>query len=161
MIPETPFAATAAELLNKASSRRHFLRNGVVAAFTTGVAAACKNQTAKTALLVRQSTPHQTTGTTGPHDPSIGSPPMTAADSMDAMHENGIKAFPAKTTGKGNQLLAARHEGGVKVFELTAKKIQWETQPGNFVEAWAYNDQVPGPQKKRHTTIPTSTRSSF
>ena len=36
--------------------------------------------------------------------------------------------------------------GGVKVFELTAKKIQWETEPGHIVEAWAYNDQVPGPQ---------------
>ena len=34
----------------------------------------------------------------------------------------------------------------MKVFELTAKKIQWETEPGQMVEAWAYNDQVPGPQ---------------
>ena len=25
---------------------------------------------------------------------------------MDAMHEGGIKAFPAKTAGKGNQPLA-------------------------------------------------------
>ena len=62
------------------------------------------------------------------------------------MHEKGIKAFPAKTAGKGNQLLAAALENGVKVFELTAKKIQWETEPGQMVEAWAYNDQVPGPQ---------------
>jgi len=37
-------------------------------------------------------------------------------------------------------------DNGVKVYELTAKKIQWETEPGRFVEAWAYNDQVPGPQ---------------
>ena len=45
---------------------------------------------------------------------------------MDAMHEKGVKAFPAKTEGKGNQLLAPRMEGGVKVFELTAEKIEWE-----------------------------------
>jgi FtsP/CotA-like multicopper oxidase with cupredoxin domain len=34
----------------------------------------------------------------------------------------------------------------VKVFHLTASKIQWETEPGKKVEAWAYNGQVPGPQ---------------
>src|SRR4029079_1344352 len=34
----------------------------------------------------------------------------------------------------------------VKIFEVTAKKIQWETAPGQMVEAWAYNGQVPGPQ---------------
>ena len=65
---------------------------------------------------------------------------------MDAMHEKGIKAFPAKTAGLGNQLMAPKIVNGVKVFELTAKKIQWETEPGHLVEAWAYNDQVPGPQ---------------
>ena len=73
--------------------------------------------------------------------------PAAAADAMDAMHEKGIKAFPAKTAGQGQP--AARSRGwtnGVKVFELTAKKIQWETEPGQMVEAWAYNDQVPGPQ---------------
>ncbi len=30
--------------------------------------------------------------------------------------------------------------------ELTAEKIQWEITPGQKVEAWAYNKQVPGPQ---------------
>src|SRR5439155_14204867 len=55
-------------------------------------------------------------------------------------------AFPAKTAGKGNQLLKPRLDDGVKVFELTAKKIQWETQPGQLVEAWAFNGQLPGPQ---------------
>jgi len=34
----------------------------------------------------------------------------------------------------------------VKIFEVTAKKIRWETAPGQTVEAWAYNEQVPGPQ---------------
>src|SRR4029077_877289 len=70
----------------------------------------------------------------------------SAADAMDAMHEKGVKSFPAKTAGKGNQLMTPRMDGGVKVYELTAKKIQWETEPGHMVEAWAYNDQVPGPQ---------------
>src|ERR1051325_6206718 len=81
----------------------------------------------------------------GPHDTVVGTP-ATAAETMDAMHEKGIKAFPAKTTGEGNQLLKPRLDGGVKVFELTAKRIQWETEPGKRVEAWAFNEQIPGPQ---------------
>ena len=62
------------------------------------------------------------------------------------MHEHGIKLFPAKTAGKGNQVLVPRLDQGVKVFELTASKIQWEVLPGQMTEAWAYNGQVPGPQ---------------
>ncbi len=76
-------------------------------------------------------------------------PPKTQremADEMDRMHEAGIKAFPAKTAGTGNQLLAPRMDSGVKVFELTATRTTWETQPGTSVEAWAFNGQVPGPQ---------------
>ena len=73
-------------------------------------------------------------------------PAGSPADQMDAMHEKGVKAFPAKTAGKGNQLLAPKMDGEVKVFELTCRKIQWETEPGKTVEAWAYNDQLPGPQ---------------
>jgi len=65
---------------------------------------------------------------------------------MDAMHEKGVKAFPAKTEGKGNQLLAPTLERGVKVYDLTAEEIQWEVEPGRRVKAWAYNGQVPGPQ---------------
>jgi FtsP/CotA-like multicopper oxidase with cupredoxin domain len=62
------------------------------------------------------------------------------------MHEVRMKAFPAATEGKGNQILKPEVVGGVKVFHLTASVIQWETEPGKKVEAWAYNGQVPGPQ---------------
>jgi FtsP/CotA-like multicopper oxidase with cupredoxin domain len=65
---------------------------------------------------------------------------------MDAMHEKGIKAFPAPTEGKGNQPLAPRVENGVKIFDLETSIVQWEVEPGRKVEAWAYNGQVPGPQ---------------
>ena len=54
---------------------------------------------------------------------------------MDAMHEKGVKAFPAKTEGKGNQLLKPRIEKGVKVFDLTAEEVQWEVEPGRKVKA--------------------------
>ncbi|HEX2719240.1 MAG TPA: copper oxidase [Gemmatimonadaceae bacterium] len=80
--------------------------------------------------------------------PTPASTPVAAArsDEMDAMHEKGVKAFPAASKGKGNQLFEPKIVAGVKVYEITARKIQWETEPGKTVEAWAYNDQVPGPQ---------------
>ncbi len=72
--------------------------------------------------------------------------PTAMADAMDAMHEKGIKAFPAKTAIWGNQLLAPTIVGGVKIFALTTSKVKWETDPGTFVEGMAYNGQIPGPQ---------------
>jgi FtsP/CotA-like multicopper oxidase with cupredoxin domain len=80
-----------------------------------------------------------------PAVPAAPANPRANADAMDAMHEAGIKQFPAKTQGKGNQLLEPRIEKGVKVFELTATELEWETKPGTKVKAWAYNGQVPGP----------------
>ena len=86
----------------------------------------------------------------GPHDTGAATPvaatPASKADQMDAMHEAGIKAFPAKTAGAGNQILRPRMEGDVKVFDLTCKIVQWETEPGKFVTGWTYNGVVPGPQ---------------
>jgi len=57
-----------------------------------------------------------------------------------------MKAFPAKTAGKGNQILEPRLDGATKVFDLTASVVQWEVSPGQRVEAWTFNGQVPGPQ---------------
>jgi FtsP/CotA-like multicopper oxidase with cupredoxin domain len=87
----------------------------------------------------------QSGGTNAAH-PTTPSDARARADQMDAMHEKGVKAFPAKTQGKGNQPLAPRMEGSVKVFDITASKITWEVEPGRSVEAFAYNGQVPGPQ---------------
>lgn len=120
------------------TSRRAFVKTAAVAALAT-TAAAC---------TTRKSDSRQEEA--AEHDKSI--PPTAplsaaaAADAMDSMHEAGVKAFPAKTTGKGNQLFDPVIESGVKTYRLTARKIQWETAPGQTVEAWAYNDQVPGPQ---------------
>ena len=67
-------------------------------------------------------------------------------EEMDRMHEAGIKAFPAKTAGLGNQPLQPRIENGIKIFDLTCKIVQWEVAQGQMVEAWSYNGQVPGPE---------------
>ncbi|HEU5174588.1 MAG TPA: multicopper oxidase domain-containing protein [Gemmatimonadaceae bacterium] len=126
----------------------------VAAASAASALAACKPATGQTSTA--GSSAAAADALTG-HGPAAGAPAaagaaMTleqkrkAADEMDAMHEKGVKAFPAATAGKGNQLLQPRIEGGVKVFELTATELQWETEPGKKVLAWAYNGQVPGPQ---------------
>lgn len=69
------------------------------------------------------------------------------AAALDASMMASMMAFPAETEGKGNQPLEpVRVEAdGTKVFELEASIIDWEVSPGQIVEAWAYNGQVPGP----------------
>src|SRR5579859_1290229 len=129
-------------MIDTNTTRRKFLRDSAFAALVTGVATACKPASGASASA-QYSPTGQSGGTMGAHDTMNAA--RASAEAMDAMHEVGIKAFPAKTAGKGGQLLQPRIVDGVKIYELTAKKIWWETQPGNFVEAWAYNEQVPGP----------------
>lgn len=84
----------------------------------------------------------------GPGAHSANPRERTAAEraaEMDRMHEEGIKAFPAATEGKGNQPLPYELDGDVKVFRLEASKIKWEVTPGVKKDAMAYNGQVPGP----------------
>jgi manganese oxidase len=113
-------------------TRRSFLRESAVAALSVGVLNACRGKAAEAVAAATTTTP----------PPS----PSAAADAMDAMCEKGVKAFPATTQGKGNVPIAPRVENGVKIFDLTATKIQWEIAPGQLVEAFGYNGIVPGPQ---------------
>lgn len=128
------------DVFHRTGTRRAFIRNTAVAALTAGGLAACRDAGALggTKGHAEADDAHPT--------PAPAPSPTASADTMDAMHERGIKAFPAPTKGKGNQLLEPRIERGVKVYELTASKVQWEVEPGRTVEAWAYNGQVPGPQ---------------
>ena len=77
---------------------------------------------------------------------SQSSEKVMSYEEMDKAHEAGVKAFPAKTEGIGGQLIEPKIVDGVKVFELTAKPIKWEVSPGKFVDSYAYNGQVPGPE---------------
>src|SRR4051812_3142023 len=121
------------------SSRRDFLQKTALTAIAAGVATACGKSGGVAQAATADSHALPTGGTMGPHDTT------TAADAMDAMHEKGIKAFPAKTAGKGAQLLEPRIENGVKVYDITAKVVKWEVEPGRLVEAWTYNGVVPAP----------------
>mgnify|MGYP006274515153 CR=1 FL=1 len=70
---------------------------------------------------------------------------MTVQQMLDG-HAAGVQAFPATTQGTGNQILDPVIENGWKVFRLTATQVRWETKPGVFVDAMAYNGQIPGPE---------------
>jgi manganese oxidase len=138
-----------------APSRRDFLRYSAIglAVPLAGMAvSACATeapdpQTAAAGLAPGAAHPggDHSGGSTSPH---VAPPAHSGKDwqEMDRMHEAGVKAFPAATQGKGNQLLPPKMDNGVKVYDLTVRKMQWETEPGKFVEGWAFNEQVPGPQ---------------
>ena len=142
---DTKISQDATDFLYNIASRRSFLKSAAAVAVAGGALSACSTSDAQKAKLTAK---NASGGTTAPHPAThaAAAPALSSADQMDAMHEAGIKAFPAKTAGMGNQLFAPKIENGVKVFEVTAESIQWETEPGKKVEAWAYNGQVPGPQ---------------
>jgi len=142
MPTETSLTDTSVDLASGVTSRRAFLRTASFTAAGAAALAACgKNASA--------SPEHGTAATAATATVKPVETPASiraSADAMDAMHEKGIKSFPAKTAGVGNQLMTPRIEKGVKVFDLTASEIQWEVSPGQMVAAMAYNGQVPGPQ---------------
>ena len=133
---------SSGDLIHTPTSRRAFLRTATLTAVGAGALAACGKGV--------PATPEQAAEAAGA---AQGAAPVAApvsaraaSDQMDAMHEKGVKAFPAKTAGQGNQLMAPKIVDGVKVFELTASEIKWEVAQGQMVAAMAYNGQVPGPQ---------------
>jgi manganese oxidase len=81
-------------------------------------------------------------------DAHAGHGDMSAEDleRMDEAMHDSIMAFPAETEGVGNEVLEPEVlSDGTKRFELTAEIAPWEVEPGQVVEAWAYNGMVPGP----------------
>jgi manganese oxidase len=125
--------------LEVARSRRDFLRASALAVVIPSTLAACETEDKPTGAAA----PAQASSE---HAAPVAAAPRKDADAMDRMHEAGVKAFPAKTAGQGNQLLTPRMENGVKTFDLVAKIVKWEVEPGKLVDAWGYNGVVPGPQ---------------
>jgi len=131
----------------KPRSRRDILKKlglGLTVPAAATVLSAC-SQTAPATPAAAAASTHTATDTHAAASPAAQASGPSWQE-MDKMHEEGVKAFPAKTAGKGNQPLEPKMDGDVKVFELTAKVVQWEVTPGTMVEAWAYNEQVPGPE---------------
>jgi uncharacterized cupredoxin-like copper-binding protein len=77
---------------------------------------------------------------------SATSPTTMTAQQMADMHEQGVKDFLAgnQTSTQGNQPLRPKIEDGLKVFSLTVTQLRWEVAKGQFVDAMAFNGQIPG-----------------
>jgi plastocyanin len=100
----------------------------------------------ETELIVSTEAPTGEAAAGGSHS-AHGADGEYDAEAMDAMMVESMLAFPAATEGKGNEILEPEIlPDGTKKFVLEASVIEWEVSPGEFVEAWAYNGQVPGPQ---------------
>ena len=57
-----------------------------------------------------------------------------------------LARFLAPSEARGDRLLAARIENGVKIFDMDASVIRWNILPAVRVTAYAINKQVPGPR---------------
>jgi FtsP/CotA-like multicopper oxidase with cupredoxin domain len=147
----------AVPLFLRTASRRDFLRSSAVTAVAAGALGACSGPDEALAKPGTPAAPAVRTAADSDHSGGAMAPhpatpatasldPRAKSDAMDAMHEKGIKAFPAKTAGKGGVLMQPRMEGATKVYELTAREIDWEVEPGRKVKAWAYNEMIPGPE---------------
>jgi FtsP/CotA-like multicopper oxidase with cupredoxin domain len=81
----------------------------------------------------------------------VGNNPMTTTPgNMMSTGSNMMEPIiapnvQAATETTGGQPLADRDENGVKVFELTAKAVQWPILDNVSVTAFTYNGTVPGP----------------
>ena len=64
---------------------------------------------------------------------------MAAVNPEEVTHE-------AASDAVGGELLQPVETGGVKVFDLETSLIGWNILPDQQVEAYAFNEQVPGPQ---------------
>ncbi len=87
-------------------------------------------------------------GEAAPVGEADGHDDMSPAE-LDQVMVDSMLAFPAATEGVGNQVLEPEIlADGTKKFTLTAEVVPWEVSPGEIVDVWAYNGQVPGPQIK-------------
>ena len=73
--------------------------------------------------------------------------PAMSAEQMDKMMEAVAMQFGKVTTKgeSGTDMEPTITSDGVKQFDLTAKIVDWEVEPGKIVKGWAYNGQIPGP----------------
>lgn len=131
-------------------ARRVLLAN--VGVFTAGaLTAAGLGLTGQGAAAFQQPTPaphgHTAASPTPTQRPIATARPAVATPrpDHDPLHKAVIDKFPAKTQGEGLQELPSKVVGGVREFELVCGKTRWEVTPGQFVDAFAYNGQLPGP----------------
>jgi manganese oxidase len=89
-------------------------------------------------------TPGPLTGTTNGTDHFHG---FSDWETMNAaMDERALRFVTEDKSAFGGQTLEPTIlPDGTKEFDLWAEIVDWEVEPGQIVEAWAYNGMVPGP----------------
>ncbi len=105
---------------------------------------ATQNLSSPSARAATQAATAQPTVDHSLHAAASPSPSASPTD-HDAQHQATTAAFPAKTQGAGLQELPSKIVDGAREFELSCGALKWEVTPGQFLNAIAYNDQVPGP----------------
>lgn len=123
--------------MNQSFGRRRFLKLAGIGAGSVGAAAVLANPGA----LFADASPVQ--------KPILSPVQQDDPASMDQMHADVVKKF-LDNAGKDANFWGTKLEftmdGDVKVFELDAQDVQWETDPGTVFPAMAYNGIVPGPE---------------
>jgi FtsP/CotA-like multicopper oxidase with cupredoxin domain len=94
--------------------------------------------------------------TSGTHTDHAAAAATQASDAptpaqMDAMDLAAVQKFLDNTKnpitkGKGGVPLQYTMDGDTKVFTVTTSKVQWETTPEQFQDAYSYNGMLPGPE---------------
>ncbi len=69
--------------------------------------------------------------------------PAQSMRDMGAIHPR-LVSYEAPADARGDQVLEPRIENGVKVFDIEASVIRWNILGDETVEAYAYNNQIPG-----------------
>lgn len=134
-------------------SRTHLVAGAVAFAVAVAVPVwVTPQRSAGAGAMASSSTTDATTAAANGMDMSAagGSAPQAQASTdwktMDAQMAKRDHSFPAATKGVGGQLIEPTVlADGTKEFHLTAGLVKWETEPGKFVQAMAYNGMVPGP----------------
>jgi len=71
--------------------------------------------------------------------------PAATMREMSAIHPRHV-AYRAPSDARGDQPLMPRIENGVKVFDLEAAVMRWNILDDVYVDAYAFNRQIPGPR---------------
>jgi FtsP/CotA-like multicopper oxidase with cupredoxin domain len=121
-------------------TRRQFIRTAGVVGAGAGLTAACATLTTPTP----DAAPADAMGASAP---VAQTPPDYKA--IDAAHKAKVEVFLANI-GKDPNFwgveLPYKMEGDTKVFDVTAKNMDWDTGGGQMIKgAYTYNSLVPGP----------------
>ncbi len=121
-------------------TRRQFIRTAGVVTAGAGLTAACANLTAPT----QEASDNMNMDSTAPV--AQATPDYKE---IDAAHKAKVDAFLANI-GKDPNFwgveLKPTMDGDTKVFDIVAKNVDWEVEPGKAIKgAYTYNGIVPGP----------------